>query len=192
MRALAAAALLALSLAGCGDAAGQDDFQQTCPAWRRGMSTVVFQEAFQNGSVPQSKFDPDTPTGAGLVEFQGLPLDHVELDFGPGRGGRTQAIGIANGTLELRAYRSDGADGVSEQLLFRDPSTPDPSAFRDMLSWGPGIHRDFSVHVVLAEPGGEPNPDPIVLRWDFLPDADARTPSEAVMLYTAYFWYRTC
>lgn len=194
MRPVALLALfsLAFSLAGCtqGDT-GRDGggFSGTCPAWTKGLSTNVFQEGFQNSSVPDQKFDPAHPTGAGLRAFDGHPLDFVDLDFHPTANGKVQAVGIANATLELRAFRSDGAQGVADQLLLEDTRT---SETKDTFTWGGGIYTNFTLKVKLAEPDQTPNTDPIVLRWDFLPDTNPRTPSEAVMLYTAYFWYRTC
>lgn len=186
---LCSVALLA-SLAGCtqGDP-GKDGFKGTCPQWVKGLSTNVFQEGFQNTSVPDQKFSPDHPVGAGLREFNGHPLDFVELDFHPRSSGQTQAVGVANATLELRVFRSDNSKGIADQLLIEDPAKGQTS---DTWTWGPGIYTNFTLKVRLAEPSDPPITDPIVLRWDFMPDANTRSPSEAVMLYTAYFWYRTC
>ena len=187
-------ALVATSaLAGCtqGDP-GDDAFVGSCPSWVKGLSTNIFQEGFQNTSVPERKVDPSHPTGAGLHEFQGHPLDLVDLDFHPARSGSVQAIGVANGTLELRVFRSDGEGGIVEQLLLHDTATGPDGPHLDHWSFGPGIHKNFTLQVVLASPHDEPDTRPIVIQWDFLPDTDTRTPSEAVMLYTAYVWYRTC
>jgi hypothetical protein len=193
VRPVAAAVFLSLafSLAGCtqGDPGKGGGFQGTCPQWVKGLSTNVYQEGFQNSSVPDSKFDPEHPTGAGLRDFQGHPLDFVELDFHPTSAGKVQAVGVANATLELRAFRSDGNKGVADQLLLQDPRTQET---KDTWTWGAGVYTNFTLKVQLAQPNEPPVTDPIVLRWDFMPDTNARTPSEAVMLYTAYFWYRTC
>jgi hypothetical protein len=188
------AVAMSLGLAGCtqGDPGGDDDFVGTCPAWIKGLSTNVFQEGFQNTSMPEQKFDPSHPTGAGLGEFQKHPLDLIDLDFHAARGGQTQAVGVANGTLELRVFRSDGQGGIADQLLLHDVATGPSGPRKDAWTFGPGVQKDFTLQVELAGSNDAPDPTPIVLRWDFLPDANPRTPSEAVMLYTAYFWYRTC
>jgi hypothetical protein len=188
--ALVAALAVSIALAGCaGGPRGGDGFTGTCPSWIKGLSTNVYKEAFQNSSVPDQKFNPSMPTGAGLERFQDRPLDFVELDFHPEKSGRPQGIGLANATLELRAFRSDRNDGVSDQLLIQHGRTGEE---RDVWSWGPGVHANFTLKVPLAAPDQPPDTAPIVLRWDFVPDTSARTPSEAVMFYTAYFWYRTC
>ena len=193
---VSAACVLAVSMAltGCmqGDPGGEGEFNATCPQWVKGLSTAVFQEGFQNTSFPEQKFDPSRPTGAGLRSFQGRPLDFVELDFHPkpqGSGMRPQAVAVANATLELRAFRSDNNGGIADQLLIQDGRT---SEIKDTWTWGPGLHTNFTLKIALAAPNEPPVTDPVVLRWDFIPDTDTRTPSEGVMLYTAYFWYRTC
>lgn len=185
------ALLVSVAFAGCSDGGpgGDGGFVGTCPQWVKGLSTNVFQEGFQNTSVPEQKFDPSRPTGAGLQSFQGHPLDVVELDFHPTKTGKPQAIAVANATLELRAFRSDNNKGVADQLLLEDIRTRET---KDVWTWGPGIYTNFTLKVPLAEPDQAPNTDPIVLRWDFMPDTNPRTPSEGIMLYTAYFWYRTC
>src|SRR5688572_14079535 len=181
MRAVAALTALALSasLAGCTQFSpgGDEEFVGTCPAWVKGLSTNVFQEGFQNTSMPEQKFDPAHPTGAGLGEFQGHPLDLVDLDFHPTRTGQAQAVGVANGTLELRVFRSDGQGGIAEQLLLHDVADGPDGPRVDTWTFGPGVRKDFTLQVELAGPADEPDTAPIVLRWDFLPDADTRTPS---------------
>lgn len=203
--ALLSAAALSLSLAGCtqGDP-NDEDFLGTCPAWVKGLSSNIFQEGFQNTSMPERKFDAARPVGAGLRTFQGHPLDLVDLEFWPKRFGREhekagqfdpsrpQAIGVANGTLELRAFRSDGNGGVADQLLLHDVATGPNGPRKDVWTFGPGVYTNFTLQVALSAAHEEPLTDPVVLSWDFLPDANPRSPSEAVMLYTAYFWYRTC
>ena len=188
---LLTAVAFAASLSGCTQGDPDEPFVGSCPAWVKGLSTNVFQEGFQNTSMPEQKFDPAHPTGAGLAEFQQHPLDLIDLDFHPTRTGQTQAVGVANGTLELRVFRSDGNGGVADQLLIHDTAAGTGQA-KDTWTFPAGIYRNFTLQVQLAGPAEEPNTSPIVLQWDFLPDANTRTPSEAVMLYTAYFWYRTC
>jgi hypothetical protein len=182
---LAVAATLAFSLAGCtqGDP-GKSDFKGSCPSWIKGLSTNVFQEGFQNSSIPDQKWDPKHPTGAGLEEFQHHPVDLVDLDFNP-RNNQTQAVGVANATLELRVFRASD----QSPLLIRDLRGGAP---KDVWTFGPGVYKNFTLQVALGDPAKAPDPGAVLLRWDFVPDADAHTPSEAVMLYTAYFWYRTC
>jgi hypothetical protein len=184
---------LSLSLAGCsGGGGGDGTFAGTCPQWVKGLSTITFKEAFHNSSMPDQKFDPAHPTGAGLRAFQGHPLDFVEFDFHPRvQGDRTepQAVGVANATVELRAFRSDNDKGIADQLLIQSGATGET---KDTWTWGPGVYANFTLKVPLADPHEAPDTDPVVLRWDFMPDPDPRSPSEAVMLYTAYFWYRTC
>lgn len=197
MRSAVAASLcllaLSVSLAGCAkENPGAGGFTGTCPQWVKGLSTAVFKEGFQNGSVPDQKFDPGHPTGAGLRSFQGHPLDFVEIDFHPraqGNGTEVQAVGVANATVELRAFRSDNNKGIADQLLIQNGATGET---KDTWTWTPGVYTNFTLKVQLADPHDAPNTDPLVLRWDFMPDQNPRTPSEAVMLYTAYFWYRTC
>lgn len=204
--ALLSALALSLSLAGCtqGDPNGGDDFVGTCPAWVKGLSSIIAKEGFQNTSMPEQKFDPAHPTGAGLARFQGHPLDLVDLEFWPQRFGREhpqagqfdptrpQAVGVANGTLELRVFRSDGNGGVADQLLLHDVATGPNGPRKDVWAFAPGVYKNFTLQVALSAPSEEPLTEPVVLRWDFLPDANTRSPSEAVMLYTSYFWYRTC
>ena len=184
------AALLAVafcaSLAGCTqNDPGKTAFQSSCPAWIKGLSTNVFQEGFQNSSMPDQKFDPAHPTGAGLEEFQHHPLDLVDLDFNPRSGGQPQAVGVVNGTLELRVLRSSD----QSPLLMRNLAGGEA---KDVWTFGPGIYKNFTLQVAVGDPAKAPTPEPVLLRWDFVPDADPRSPSEAAMLYTAYFWYRTC
>lgn len=208
MRILALLTALTVSagLAGCtqGDPGGDDGFVCTNSSWVKGLSTNIFEEGFLNTSMPEQKFDPAHPTGAGLGEFRGNPLDLVDLEFWPKRFGptheragqfdtsRPQGIGVANGTLELRVFRSDGNGGIADQLLIHDVKDGPNGPHKDAWVFGPGIHKNFTLQVALAGPTEDPDPTPIVLRWDFLPDANPRTASEAVMLYTGYFWYRTC
>jgi hypothetical protein len=192
VRILAVLAALALSasVAGClqGDPGKGEPFKGSCPSWIKGLSTNVFQEGFQNSSMPDQKFDPQHPTGAGLEHFQNHTLDLVDLDFHPRTGGQAQALGVANGTLELRVLRSSD----QSPLMIRDLATGSADSGKDVWTWGPGIYRNFTLQVHLAEPNEAPAPEPVLLRWDFVPDANPKSPSEAIMLYTAYFWYRTC
>jgi hypothetical protein len=103
-----------------------------------------------------------------------------------------QAVGVANGTLELRVFRSDGNGGVADVLMLHDVADGPQGERKEHWTFGPGVYKNFTLQVDLAGPLEDPDTTPIVLRWDFVPDANSRTPSEAVMLYTAYFWYRTC
>jgi hypothetical protein len=176
-----------VSLAGCSQGPGGSDFHGTCPAWIKGLSTNVYQEGFQNSSMPDQKFDPQHPTGAGLLHFQNHTLDLVDLDFNP-RNNQPQAVGVANGTLELRVLRSSDQSILRIRDLRDGPGAPG----QDHVTFKAGVYRNFTLQVALAAPDQPPAPEPVLLRWDFIPDDNPRTPSEAVMLYTAYFWYRTC
>jgi len=187
LTALLVAVAVSALLSGCSTPNPAKDFHGTCPAWIKGLSTNVYQEGFQNSSMPDQKFDPKHPTGAGLEHFQNHTLDLVDLDFNP-RNGQPQAVGVANGTLELRILRSSDQTVLPIKDLRNGPGDPG----KDVVTFGPGVYRNFTLQVSLAAPDQPPDPQPVLLRWDFVPDSNPKTPSEAVMLYTAYFWYRTC
>ena len=190
-----------LGLAGCtqGDPGG-DDFEATCPSWIKRMDSYHTNHGFFfNGTTfigphaedgyppPDAKGPPENFTlGASFFEFQDRPLDRISLTFAANQY-KSGAI-VKNGFVDGFVTDASGAPvPVSDHRKGVEQR-------QESIVLEDGTAGNFTIDVILSEPGQEPAPRGVRIDWYYTPDSDAteEDPSIAVFEFTANYWYRTC
>lgn len=206
---LVAALLSALTLAGCNQGTPpEDDFEPSCPAWTKGLSTTSFSGPgwfHPNGTNTDAWDSNETrPVGGGQLELNDHPLDFLRLDFYEKKD-KDGNVMLRNGTpiqqflyVEKGILHAEFLHGETMQpLMVYDTSRGPPGSQNppsESLVWQPGMYTNFTIHIELKPSSQPADPAPVFMHWSLAGTRNGNGDVSAWALReaTLYFWYRTC
>lgn len=220
---LLAVVLSCTALTGClqGDP-GDDDFQQSCPAWIKGLSkmSVPFswssakflytnqttQPVFDDWDFAAPEYDSSgalvkegTGFGDNLETFQDHPIDFLVFDFRADEdlAKTRQGMYVQDAELRMSFFASDsGAIGAPLEAWDQQRGR---ESTQHQWTFGLEPGKEFGMHNVtlrvdLAAPDQPADPRGVFVHWEwtFDLDHDRDTPSAVFLGYSPEMWYRTC